>query len=72
MNHIRTIEVFKRFNGVSPPDFEKYFGRLDHSKGTRGNDHSLLLPKVKSVAGRKTFPFLGAKIFPKLPNSIED
>ena len=67
MSHIRnkmcTIEVFTCLNGVLPPDYEKCFKRLDHCKGIRGNNHSLLLPKVKSEAGRNTFAFLGAKIF---------
>ena len=64
INHIRNkmcaVEVFKCLNGISPPDYKEYVKRLDHCKGTRGNDHSLLLPKVKSEAGRKTFGFLGA------------
>ena len=57
------IEVFKCFNIVSQPDYEKFFKCLDHCKGTRENNHSLLLPKVKSEAGRNTLAFLGAKIF---------
>ena len=44
---------------------------LDHCKGTRGNDHSLLLPKVRSEAGRKIFGFLGTKIFNKLPSNMK-
>ena len=75
INHIRNkmcaIEVFKCLNGISPPDYKEYFKRLGHCKGTRGNDHSLLLPKVKSEAGRKTFGFLGAKIFNRLPNNMK-
>ena len=38
---------------------------------TARHDHSLLLPKVKSEAGRKAFEFLGAKIFNKLPNNMK-
>ena len=75
INHIRNkmcaIEVFKCLNGISPPHYKEYFKRLGHCKGTRGNDHSLLLLKVKSEAGRKTFGFLGAKIFNKLPNNMK-
>ena len=71
INHIRhkmcAIEVFKCFNGISPPEYKEYFKRLDHCKSTRGNDHSLLLPKVKSEASRKPFGSLGVKIFKKLP-----
>ena len=52
INHIRNkmcgIEVFKCLNAISPPDYKENFKRLDHCKGTGGNDYSLLLPKVKS------------------------
>ena len=65
------IEVFKCLNGISPPGYENYFKHLDHCKGTRGNDQNLLLPKVKSEAGRKTFAFLAAKIFNKLLTNSE-
>ena len=65
------IEVFKCLNGISPPGDKAYFKRLDRCKGTRGNDHSLLLPKGKSKAGRETFGFLGAKIFNKLPKNMK-
>ena len=54
-----------------PPDYEQYFKRLDHCKGTRGYDHSLLISKVKSEAGRKTFEVLDAKIFNKLYNNMK-
>ena len=70
-NKMFEIEVFKCLNGISPPDYTEYFKRLDHCKSTRGNDHSLLLPKVKFEEGRKTFGFLGAKIFIKLPNNMK-
>lgn len=67
VNHIKSgicaIEVFKCFNGPSLPDYKEHFQRVHPCKGIRGNDHSLLLPKVKSEAGRKMFPFLGAKFF---------
>ena len=54
INHIRNrmcaVEVFKCLNGLAPPDFMEYFQRVKHSKATRGNEHSLLLPRVKSEA----------------------
>ena len=64
-------EVFKCLNGTSPHDYETYFKHLDHCSTSR-NDHSLLLPKVKSEAGRKTLAFLGAKIFNKLPSHMKN
>ena len=49
----------------------KYFQRVKHSKATRGNEQSLLLPRVKSEAGRKTFAFKGVKIFNEVPSSLK-
>ena len=66
------IEVFKCLNGVSSPECEKYFICLYHCKGTCRNDHSLLLPKVKSEAGRRTFAFLDARTLNKLPSNMKN
>ena len=66
------IEVFKCLNGISPPDYEEYFKRLDHCKDTRGYNQCLLLPRVKSETGRRIFTFLGAKIFNKLPSNMKN
>ena len=57
------VEVFKCLNGLAPYDFMEYFQRVKHGKETRGNENSLLLPRVKSEGRRKTLPFQGAKIF---------
>ena len=65
------VEVFQCLNGLAPPDFMEYFQRVKHGKETRGNENSLLLPRVKSEAGRKTFAFQGAKIFNKVPNRLK-
>ena len=42
---------------------ETCFEQFDHGKDTRGNGSRLVLPKVKTEAGRKTFAFQGALIF---------
>ena len=47
------IEVFKCLNGLAPPDFMEYFQRIKHYKETRGNEHSLLLPKANLKQGGK-------------------
>ena len=70
-NRICAVEVFKCLNGLAPPDFMEYFQRVKHSKATRGNEHSLLLPRVKSEARRKTFTLQGVKIFNKVPNKLK-
>ena len=46
------------------------FERFDHGKETRGNRSRLVLPKVKTEAGRKTFAFQGALIFNGLPTDL--
>ena len=65
------VEVFKCLNRLAPPDFMEYFQRVKHSKATRGNELSLLLPRVKSEAGRKTFAFQGVKFFNKVPRKLQ-
>ena len=66
------VEVFKCLNGLAPPDFVEYFQCVKHSKATRGNKLSPLLPQVRSEAGRKTFAFQGAKMFNKVPNRLKN
>ena len=46
------------------------FVRFDHGKDTRGNGSRLVLPKVKTESGRKTFAFQGAMIFNGLPTNL--
>ena len=43
------------------------FERFDHGKDTQGYGSRLVLPKVRTEAGRKTFAFQGALIFNGLP-----
>ena len=73
INHSRNklFEVFKCLDGISTPDYEKYFKRLDYCKGTQGNDQSLLFPKVKSEADRKIYAFMGTKIFNTRPSNMK-
>ena len=56
------IEVFKYLNGFVP-----HVKRVQHCKGTQGNDHSL-----SSVVGRKTFAFLSAKVLKKTSKQSEN
>ena len=41
-----------------------------HEKDTRGNGSRLILPEVRTEAGRKTFAYQGALNFNGLPPSI--
>ena len=56
------IEVFKCINNIGP-DLKADFTKISHKFNTRGNEKKLKLPTVKTESGRKTFRFIGAKIF---------
>ena len=49
-----------------------YFQLVKHGKATIGNELSLLLPRVESKVGRKTFAFQGVKIFSKVTNKLSE
>ena len=65
------VEVVKCLNGLAPPDLMEYFQHVQHSKATRGNEHTLLLPGVKSEAAWKTFAFQGVQMFTKVPKKLK-
>ena len=65
------VDVFKCLNGLAPSVYKDYFTRTCHTKSTRGNNKNLVLPRVRSESGRKTFAFYGAKIFNSLPNDMK-
>ena len=75
VSHLRNrqcaLEVFKCLNGVAPKAFENYFTRHNHKVNTRKNNRSVIIPKVRTETGRKTFSFQRAKIFNSLPNSLQ-
>ena len=75
INHLRNrlcaLEVFKCLNGIVPKAFENYFTRNSHKMNTRNNNKSVVVPKVRTEAGRKTFSFQGAKVFNNLPNNLQ-
>ena len=75
INHLRNrlcaLEVFKCLNGIVPKAFESYFTRNSHKMNTRNNNKSVVIPKVRTETGRKTFSFQGAKVFNNLPNNLQ-
>ena len=74
INHLRNrlcaLEVFKCLNGIVPKAFENYFTRNSHKMNTRNNNKSVIIPKVRTETGRKTFSFQGAKVFDNPPNNF--
>ena len=66
------IDVFKSLNNIGPQLENLTFQRIAHGKNTRGNGSQLLLPKVKTKAGRKTSLFNGTKIYNSLNKNLRD
>ena len=75
VNHARNkrclVEVFKCQNGLAPRLFKDYLKKILHHKETRENNKNLLLPKVRTEAGRKSFLFQGSKLYNKLPDALK-
>ena len=70
-NKMCPLEVFKSLNGVLPHDFQHYFTRVNHSQRTHANTKNIVLPRVKSETGKKTFSIQGAKIFNQLTEEMK-
>ena len=70
-NKMCALEVFKSLNGVSPHAFQNYFTRVNHCQRTRANTKNIVLPRVKSETGKKTFSYQGAKIFNQLTEEMK-
>ena len=58
-----SIDVLKSLNDYCPPPLRNMFKRFNHGRDTRGNGSRLILPRVKTEAGRKTFAFQDVVIF---------
>ena len=52
-------------NVIEP--FKHYFTLSSHQKNTRNNDKMVLLPKIRTEYGRKSFQFTGGKRFNLIP-----
>ena len=72
MNFRCVVDVFKCLNGLAPENFNNYFTRTNHCKATRGNNSLIVLPKVHTESGRKSFMYQGALLFNQLKNSVRD
>lgn len=66
------VDVFKCLNGLNPENFREYFTRLHHCKITRGNNSLIILPKVRTESGRRSFKYQGAYIYNNLSKSVRD
>ena len=65
------LEVFKDLNGLSPQAYYNYFIKVNHNHSTLANKKDVILPKVRSKSGMKTFSFQGAMIFIKMTDEMK-
>ena len=71
INQKTILDVHKAIQRVSPPVFHGLFEFFNHGKNTRGKGCSLIVPRVKTEAGRKTFKLQGCKLFNELPKDMK-
>ena len=50
--------------------FQNYFTLIEHKKETRNNNCTLRLPSIKKEYARKSFLYMGAKVYNELPLDI--
>jgi hypothetical protein len=70
-NRLSILDVWKCLNGTAPETYNDYFKRIEHNINTRNNGGNVMLPKVKTESGRKSFMFQGAKLFNLLPTTLK-
>ena len=62
--------VRKSLDGSTCSNFLEYFQRSNHNKNTRNNKFSAKLPKIRLEYVRKSFYYMGAYLYNKLPIEI--
>ena len=65
--------MFKALNNLAPDYVTSKFKKFKqvHNICTRNSNHNLVLPKVKSNFGKRTFSFSGAKLWNHLPTEMK-
>jgi hypothetical protein len=48
-------KVFESLNGIALKAFQDYFKRVAHAKCTRVNNTNIVLRKIRTETGKKTF-----------------
>ena len=66
------IDVFKSVHRLPPEDLNGYFKRYEHEINTRGSGSCVVLPKVRTESGKKSFAYQEARIFNRLENIAGD
>ena len=57
-------------DGNVSSSLQKYFTVINHNKETRNNAYLLRLPAVKTEYARRSFFFMGAKVYNELPIEV--
>ena len=68
------IDVFKSLHNLIPEDLNAHFKRCEHEINTRGNGSCVVvvLPKMRTETGKKSFAYQGAHIFNRLEKTTRD
>ena len=66
------IDVFKSLHNLLPEDLNGCFKRCEHEINTRGNGSCVVLPKMRTETGKKSFPYQGVFIFNRLEKAPRD
>ena len=66
------LVIFKCIHDLSPLTSCFGFSLLNHGKNTQGNGLNLVLPKVKTESGKRTFAFQGAKLYNNLTRELKE
>ena len=71
VNKIRACKVVRKcLNNDICEHFKDYFTLQNHGKHTRNNRHLLRLPIIKTEYARRSFYYMGAKVYNELPLEI--
>ncbi|CAB4019684.1 Hypothetical predicted protein [Paramuricea clavata] len=66
------MDVFKSLHSIGPNFPHVNFQRFNHGINTRSNNSRLIVPKVKTEAGRKSFSVQGVLLFNSLSEEIRN
>ena len=66
------IDVFKSLHNLLPEDLNAYFKRCEHEINTGGNGFFVVLPKMRTETGKRSFAYQGSHIFNRLEKTTSD
>ena len=66
------LVVKQCLDGYTCDNFNGYFKLNEHSMRTRNSNKLVKLPKIRLEFGKKSFKFLGSKLYNELPLSVRD